>query len=84
MTDEEREELRQNRIANLKPFTSEYQPPGHKKSRKGIPNRVTFLKWYMKEFEKREARNEKARKAKRAAQARKRRRKRRVKKVAAE
>ena len=29
-----------------KPFTSENQPPAHKKSRKGIPNRATvFKKW---------------------------------------
>ncbi len=31
---------------NLKPFTSENQPPGANKSRKGIPNRATLLrKW---------------------------------------
>lgn len=29
---------------NLKPFTSENQPPAHKKSRKGIPNRATVFK----------------------------------------
>lgn len=32
------------REENLIPFTSENQPPGHKKSRKGIPNRATLLK----------------------------------------
>ena len=32
------------RNKNLKPFTSENQPPGHKKSRKGIPNRATVFK----------------------------------------
>lgn len=32
--------------SNLKPFTSENQPSGEKKSRKGIPNRATvFKKW---------------------------------------
>lgn len=29
---------------NLKPFSSENQPPGHLKSRKGIPNRATVIK----------------------------------------
>lgn len=29
---------------NLKPFTSENQPPPEKKSRKGIPNRATVYK----------------------------------------
>ena len=29
---------------NLKPFTKDNQPPGHKKSRKGIPNRATVFK----------------------------------------
>lgn len=33
---------------NLKPFTSENQPPGEKKSRKGIPNRATVFKRLMK------------------------------------
>lgn len=33
---------------NLKPFTSENQPPGYKKSRKGIPNRATVFKRLLK------------------------------------
>lgn len=32
---------------NLKPFTKDNQPPGHKKSRKGIPNRATVLKKWL-------------------------------------
>lgn len=33
-------------LQNLKPFTSDNQPPGAKKSRKGIPNRKTDIdKW---------------------------------------
>ena len=31
-----------------KPFTSENQPPAHKKSRKGIPNRATIIKKWAK------------------------------------
>lgn len=32
---------------NLKPFTKDNQPPGYKKSRKGIPNRSTVLKRWL-------------------------------------
>jgi hypothetical protein len=35
-------------IENLKPFTSENQPPGQVKSRKGIPNRSTLFKKFGK------------------------------------
>ena len=35
-------------LDNLKPFSSENQPPGHKKSRKGIPNRATVFKRLLK------------------------------------
>jgi hypothetical protein len=52
----EAEQRRQRRNANLELFTSENQPPGWKKSRKGIPNRSTVLKLAMKELEKREKR----------------------------
>jgi hypothetical protein len=37
--------------ANLRPFTSENQPPGWKKSRKGILNRSTVFKLWMKAFD---------------------------------
>jgi hypothetical protein len=62
-TAEEKERLtrRARSLANLKPFTSENQPPGHRKSRKGIPNRSTVLKLWMKEFEKQKRRREKRR-----------------------
>jgi hypothetical protein len=49
------EEKRQRRLANLKPFSSEYQPK-KRGSRKGIPNRSTVLKLIMKKVEKQERR----------------------------
>ena len=43
------------RLANLRPFSSEYQPR-NRGSRKGIPNRSTILRLWMEEFDKREKR----------------------------
>jgi hypothetical protein len=50
---DEREQKRQRSLANLKPFSSEYQP-ARRGSRKGIPNRATVLKFYMQQFERQE------------------------------
>jgi hypothetical protein len=50
---DQREQNRLKRLANLKPFSSEYQPR-NRRSRKGIPNRSTILKQAMEEFERRE------------------------------
>jgi hypothetical protein len=36
--------MAKDRTKNLKPFTSENQPPASSKSRKGIPNRATVFK----------------------------------------
>jgi hypothetical protein len=49
---EKTETGRAKRLANLRPpWSSENQPPGHLKSRKGIPNRKTILNHWMKAFE---------------------------------
>ena len=52
------EDVRKKQNENLKPFTKDNQPPGCKKSRKGIPNKATVLKFYLKEAEKRQRREE--------------------------
>jgi len=52
----DREARRARSNANLKPFTKDNQPPGHKKSRKGIPNRSTIEKLRIRELEKRKQR----------------------------
>jgi hypothetical protein len=54
---DQREQNRLKRLANLKPFTSDYQPK-NRRSRKGIPNRSTILKRAMEEFERREKRKQ--------------------------
>jgi hypothetical protein len=53
------EQKRQKSLANLKPFSSDYQPK-NRRSRKGIPNRATVLNLYMKEAEKLERRRVRA------------------------
>ncbi len=58
--EQQRAERRARSLANLVQFTSENQPPGHKKSRKGIPNRATIVKLYFKEADKRQRRQERA------------------------
>jgi hypothetical protein len=62
---EKTETGRAKRLANLRPpWSSENQPPGHLKSRKGIPNRKTILNHWMKAFEEQEAAKAKAKAAK--------------------
>src|SRR5262249_44061695 len=55
MTEQQRQELREKRLANLKPFSSAYQPK-NRRSRKGISNRSTILKLALEAFERQEKR----------------------------
>ena len=76
---------RARRLANLRPpWSSENRPPGHTKSRKGIPNRKTILNHWMKAFEAQERMAAKAKAIKhRDAERKRRTAKKRAKELAA-
>jgi hypothetical protein len=76
---------RAKRLANLSPpWSSENQPPGHTKSRKGIRNRKTILNHWMKAFEAQERMAAKAKAIKhRDAERKRRTAKKRAKELAA-